>query len=144
MRKTLIIGGAIAAVLTVAAQPANAYCIDLAPSGYCDLVQVDVVSGVVYGVWESDCDGVPDTTVAGTTDFGTGSFAGDSYKTGLTIFLWDVNVAARTTDFWQTDGTSAVQWYNDMPVGLSVGACPFVASPAIASGTPISRSVPSQ
>lgn len=144
MNKTLIMGAAIAAALTLGAQRASAYCLDLSPSGFCDLVEVDVVDGVVFGIWESDCDGVPDTTVGGTTDFGTGNFAGDSWKDGVHLFVWTVNIGARTTDFWQTDGTTATQWFNDLTTSLSPGACPFTIFATSVRGTPISQSAPSR
>ncbi len=146
MQRIMMFCAAVLAGVTLGMQEAAAYCLDLAPSGYCDLVQVDVVNGVVFGTWESDCDGIPDTTVAGTTNFGTGNFAGDSWKDGVHLFLWDVNIGAKTIDYWQTDGATASQWFNDLPVGLSPGACPFavIATFSSASGTPISQSAPTK
>jgi len=107
---------------------------------FCDLVEVDVVNGVVFGTWESDCDGIPDTTVAGTSNFATGSFAGDSWKDGVHLFLWDVNVGANTIDYWISDGITATQIFNDLPVNLVPGACPFAATATAVSGIPISQS----
>jgi len=133
---------AIVVALTVGVQQANAYCLDLAPSGFCDLVEVDVVNGVVFGTWESDCDGIPDTTVAGTSNFATGSFAGDSWKDGIHLFLWDVNVGTSTVDIWQTDGATATQLFNNLATNLSVGACPFAVFATSASGMPVSQSAP--
>jgi len=144
MWKTLVSCAAFAAAMAVGALQANAYCLDLSPSGFCDLVQVDVVNGVVFGTWESDCDGLPDTTVVGTTNLGTGNFAGDSWKDGVTLFLWDVDIGGRVTDIWQTDGATATQWFNNLATNLSAGACPFGVLTTFASGTPVSRSAPSK
>lgn len=128
MKKILIVGAAIAAFLTMGAQSAYAYCLDFAPSGFCDLVQVNVSSGIVYGVWDSNCDAIADTSVIGTAGLGTGDVAGDPWKDGVTVFLWDVNVSASTADLWQNDGVNLIQFQSNIPFILTSGACSFVAS----------------
>lgn len=129
MRKTLIMTAAIAAALTMGAQRANAqtYCIDNFPGGFCDQAQVTVQGNAVFGLWDWLCDGVSLIPIMGTGGFAGGSFTG-APPPGTILGMWDINVAARTTDFWQTDGTVAVLAFANVPINIAPGACNFALS----------------
>lgn len=128
MKKTLIFCAAIAAALTMAAQRANAqtYCLDLFPT-YCDQVQVTVQGGIVFGLYDYTCDGITLEPVMGTGGFGGGSFAGPT-PPFAPVAMWDVNVATRTIDFYQTDGVSILFSVPGNPVNITPGACNFALS----------------
>ena len=128
MRKLLIISAAVAAALTMGALRANAqtYCLDLQPN-FCDQAQVTVQGSIVFGQWDWTCDGVSLIPVLGTGGFAGGSFTGVP-SPGTIAGMWDVNVAARTMDFVQSDGISAVVAFSNVPTNIVRGVCNFALS----------------
>jgi len=128
MKKSLIIGAAFAAALSVGGQRvlAQTFCLDVQP-GFCDQAQVTVQGDLVFGLWDWLCDGVSLIPVLGTGDFGGGSFTG-SPPPGTVIGMWDVNVATRTMDFVQSDGASVVVTFSGVPLHIAPGACNFALS----------------
>lgn len=125
MRKTAILSAVILAALTFGALKANAYCVE--PVGVCDQAQVDVVGGVVYGLWDWTCDGVSLIPVLGTVGFGSGSFTGGPPPADL-LGLWDINISANTMDFGVSDGTGFAVTFPNVPIVISTGACNFALS----------------
>lgn len=136
MNKTLIVGAVFAAALSFGGQPvlAQTYCLDLAPT-FCDQVQVNVQGGVIFGLYDYTCDGITLEPVMGTGRFGAASIAGPT-PAFAPMAMWNVNVAARTMDFYQSDGTTILFSTRGVPMGITPGACNFALS---SGGTPIAE-----
>lgn len=120
---------ALCAFGITSANAAGPWCIDLSPSGYCDLIEVSRDGSLnLYGIWDGNCDGSFSIFVQGSAIGGLNNLVGYNPNFGYQYQMY-FNVPARTLDFWAYDGVNPpALWFTGLVWKITPGACPHSAS----------------
>lgn len=128
MKKATVLGAAFIAALTFGAQSASAFCVSFgngAGGNFCDRMEVNTSSGLLFGRWDADCDGVGDTVVGGTVGFGEADTSAAPAITPGLSWVYTFNLGTMTWSNHFTDGFTITPFNTNLPFSFTPGACPL-------------------